>query len=236
MLQVPANTANVVAQTLADMEPIEIYYWRRVLDYYVDLHVRDPNTWTAKAFRETQELGEASLYHRVINEKLEELQISSPKEIEEALIKHSVELTNQAIFEAGPTCMALDFVTVKKHTRPSFLFRRCEISRTYHEFLTMNTGLGNRMKLKNRERMRECLLCTDEDRCLNEVHLLFVCKTFSQERNRNGITDYMEERQGMSLAELYRDFWNEFKNLETLQERVRAAEEMRDQYLEHIGK
>ena len=35
MLQVPANTANVVAQVLADMEPIEVYYWRRVLDYYI---------------------------------------------------------------------------------------------------------------------------------------------------------------------------------------------------------
>ena len=236
ILQVPANTANVVAQVLTDMEPIETYYWRRVLDFYVDLHVRDPDTWTAKAFKESHELGEASLYHRIINEKIEELRINSPKEREAALIKHSVEITNQAIFEAGPTCMALDYVTEKKHTRSSFLFRRCESSKTYHEFVTMNAGLGNRMKLDRRERMRKCMICSEDESCLNEVHLLFICPTLNQERDKHGIVKYMEERKGLNMADLYKDYWNEFKTLETLQERVKAAEGMRTSYLQTLGK
>ena len=41
ILQVESSTANVITQVLADMELVEIIYWRRVLNFYIDLHLAD---------------------------------------------------------------------------------------------------------------------------------------------------------------------------------------------------
>ena len=84
----------------------------------------------------------------------------------------------------------------------------------------MNAGLGNRQKLDNRERLRKCAIGSDKDSCLNKVPLLFVCTSFSQERNKQGLHG---RKKG-------------WENGRTLQELLERIQRFRDAGMENQGR
>ena len=65
------------------------------------------------------------------------------KDLDAKLAKYSAEKTNREL-EAHKSCFALPRVTAKEPTRKTIMFGYDSYAKVYHEFLTMNAGIGNR--------------------------------------------------------------------------------------------
>ena len=233
ILQVPSSTANVVAQVLADMEPIETVYWKRVLQYYGHLHICNEDSWEKAAFNEALELDDSSNYINRIKFMLNLLEVEGTKDLDAKLAKYSAEKTNREL-EAHKSCFALPRVTAKEPTRKTIMFGYDSYAKVYHEFLTMNAGIGNRKALDGWPQLKSCPLCKDVNSRLNEIHVLFECMGLENEQKNEGIRDFIREREGTSKAELYQEFWRGTKKVETLKRRIAAAERIKEHYLEKM--
>ena len=229
MLQVPQSTSNVVAQVLADFEPIETIYWRRVLKFYGELHVLDQRTWQYKAFREMMNMEEPIHYCRQIQLMLNRLELEHPRDLESKLAQYSADITNQKLEKDNSTCFAIGRVTAQEPTRKSPFLRMDETAKTYHQLITMNASLGNRKKRDNSEiRFLDCPLCEDADQCFNELHLLYECEMLEQERISTGIRMFIEENYHLSCTQLHRSFLNGTD----VCKRLKAARILMDRYFE----
>ena len=227
ILQVPQSTCNAVAQVLADLELIEIIYWRRILNFYGKLHVSDKDSWQYKAFREMMDRSESINYNRQIQYILNRLDVESPKDLEKKLSQFSAETTNRELQEYKATCFAIPSVTAQKPTRKSAFFDHTVQAKTYHEFLTLNADLGNRHPREDyAERFLNCPLCYDETACFNELHILFACEKLDYARNQTGIDDFMRETEWYSITDLFL----KFMQLEGITSRLEAARRMKEEY------
>ena len=235
ILQVGPSTQNVVAQVLADLEPVEVVYWRRVLKFYTTLHRQKENSWLYKAFKESEDIG--TNYIGRVTEKLQELQIRTSEDIEEQLNWYSASTTNKAIRSSATTNKLLNCVSTDEPTRRSRLFGFGVSAKTYHEFMCMNAGLGNRTPLDGRVRTTHCPLCPNSAGSLNEIHVLMECPALEEKRDASGIRAFMnlDSRAGLSSLGLYREFWQEWRERETISQRIEAAREMRTEFLTKIG-
>ena len=182
ILELPQDTANVSAQVLCGLEHTQTVYWRKVLNYYAELHVKESHTWVYKAFREMSTV-RYSFYRKMISERLDMMNIESPREIEDQLRVLSVTKTNQALEETKSTMFCCNRVTYDKPTRFSPFFYRDKWSRAYHEFVTCNAGLGNRNPFHGWGRVLSCRLCGDDATVMNEVHMLLSCSSLRRERD-----------------------------------------------------
>ena len=235
ILQVDSNTQNVVAQVLADMEPVEIVYWRRVIQFYIDLHNAEEGSWLEAAFAECKKWKEEGNYYSRVNEMIKKIGATGSGDFERKLHEYSAKITNEELERNAPTCQAFFKVSPEKTTTRSALFGYTEQAKTYHEFLSMNTGLGNRKALDGRARMISCELCWSDDSSLNEIHVLMECTALENSRQETGIRAFIERRGNMTARQLYQDFWHGSKERDTLHNRISAAEEMKVQYLAHLG-
>ena len=237
ILQVEQCTCNVVAQVLADFELVEVVYWRRVLNFYADLHLADEDTWAKKAFNEAIEMEDQSNYISKIKFMLNILEVEGPKDLEEKLSRYAARKTNEELRNRSTTCFALSMVTATKPTLKSPLFGSDYISKTYHEFVTLNAQLGNRKPLDGYPRFVTCPICIDKDNCMNEVHMLMLCSSLEEEREKQGIRLFLDSRSEISEATvLYRDYWRNTANTEILRIRVEAAANMREAFLDKLGR
>ena len=237
ILQVEQCTCNVVAQVLADFELVEVVYWRRVLNFYADLHLADEDTWAKKAFNEAIEMEDQSNYISKIKFMLNILEVEGPKDLEEKLSRYAARKTNEELRNRSTTCFALSMVTATKPTLKSPLFGSDYISKTYHEFITLNAQLGNRKPLDGYPRFVTCPICTDKDNCMNELHMLMLCSSLEEEREKQGIRLFLDSRSEISeVTVLYRDYWRNTANTEILRIRVEAAANMREAFLDKLGR
>ena len=237
ILQVEQCTCNVVAQVLADFELVEVVYWRRVLNFYADLHLADEDTWAKKAFNEAIEMEDQSNYISKIKFMLNILEVEGPKDLEEKLSRYAARKTNEELRNRSTTCFALSMVTATKPTLKSPLFGSDYISKTYHEFITLNAQLGNRKPLDGYPRFVTCPICTDKDNCMNELHMLMLCSGLEEEREKQGIRLFLDSRSEISeVTVLYRDYWRNTANTEILRIRVEAAASMREAFLDKLGR
>ena len=235
ILQLGQNTQNVVAQVLADLEPVEIIYWRRVLKFYIDLHNAEPNSWLEAAFTECQRIGSGGNYYARVVEKIREIGALGSEDFEQKLQGYSAKITNDELERCSATCQNFYKVSAARTTTRSALFGYTGEAKTFHEFMSMNAGLGNRQALEGRERTIVCDICDENDTSLNEIHLLMECGALEPTRVATGIRAFMDNRETLSPRQLYRDFWHGSKERATLSNRVKAAEEMRAKYLSLIG-
>ena len=227
ILQVPQSTANVVAQTLAGMELIEVMYWRRVLRFYGECHVAGEDTWQYKAFKEMVSMEDPINYCKEIQNMLYRLDLENPRDLESKLIEYGVEKTNRELERCNATCFALVRATKERPTNTSSFFRMDKVAQIYHEFLTLNAGLGNRQKLDEfKERFVICPLCQDAEACFNELHMLYECEVLSWKRESTGIERFIGLHQDLDMPRLHQAFLSG-KDVDT---RVLAAAEMRDEY------
>ena len=235
ILQVGTKTQTVSTQLLAGLESVQIIYWRRVFDYYVDLHKAKDGTWKHNAFKECLKAGNEGNYYRKVTEQLRWLDIESAEEIPPKLAAYSAHLANDLIDEHPASNQALRRATIEHPTRKSPLFGYTEEAKVYHEFIMMNAGLGNRAPLDNGTRITECPLCDDDRQSLNEIHILMQCKGLSETRESSGIQDFINKRKDWSASKLYASFWNDFGSTRILRARVDAAQEMRTAFFISIG-
>ena len=109
-------------------------------------------------------------------------------------------------------------------------------SRIYHEFITFNTGLGNRFPICDIHDIKVCPWCLshgiEED--LKEHHVLFICPSVVTERIHTGITDYMRTRPALSPILLYRDYWTGRMKKSVLMKRIFMAQELKHVFLERM--
>ena len=234
ILQLGQNTQNVVAQVLADMEPVEVIYWKRVIKFYIDLHNAEPGSWLEAAFMECQERRDGGNYYARVTEKIREIGATGSGDFEYRLQEYSSRLTNEELDRCSATCQTFYKVSPARTTTRSAMFGYTNESKIFHEFMSMNAGLGNRCALEGRDRMIECPICT-ADTSLNEIHLLMECNALESIRSETGIRNFMNSRSDMSSRELYQDFWHGSKERPTLTKRIKAADEMRAKYLSMIG-
>ena len=63
------------------------------------------------------------------------------------------------------------------------------------------------------------------------------CPALEDSRERVGIKSFMEndQRHGLSSLGLYREYWQEWKEMDTIANRAEAANEMRADFLTRIG-
>ena len=89
------------------------------------------------------------------------LEVEGTKDLETKLARYSAEVTNKELEKVSSTCFVLGRVTPKKPTKKSVLFGYDSWSKIYHEFVTMNAGLGNRNALEGWPKLLICPLCRD---------------------------------------------------------------------------
>ena len=219
-----------MAQVLADMEPMEVIYWRRVLKYFGDLHRSQEGSWARAAFNEMISMEDDSNYISRVKFMLNRLEVEGTKDLEKKLAKYSAELTNKELENVSSTCFVLGRVTAEKPTRRSIMFGYDSWAKIYHEFVTMNAGIGNRNALDGWPRLLLCPLCKDEDNGLNEIHVLLLCRKLAEQRSELGVEDFIERRSSMTVPELYFEYWRTAKSA-TLKNRIVAADRMREAFL-----
>ena len=185
ILQLNQTTQNVVAQTLADFEPIKIVYWRRVIKFFIELHNAESGSWLEAAFMECKEKGSGGNYYARVTDFIKKIGATGSEDYEEKLAEYSANLTNEELERLSPTCQALYRVSPEQTTTKSALFGYRPESKIYHEFMSMNAGLGNRKALDGKERMISCQLCQDADTSLNEITYAVSGFEDNQGANRN---------------------------------------------------
>ena len=229
ILGVPQSATNVATQVLCGLESIRIYYWRKVLNYFAELHVKEEHTWVYKAFKEMITV-RYSFYRKIITNQLELMNIENPQEIADQLKVLSVTTTNQALEDKHSTMFCCKEVTFENPTRFSPMFYKDNWSSTFHEFLICDANLGNRTPYHDWDRILTCKLCGDEEVPMNEVHMLLGCPALHQERIMTGIEDFIRGRRSFGLPKIYAEFWTNSTDRRVLRKRVDAAVSMRNAY------
>ena len=112
-----------------------------------------------------------------------------------------------------------------------------EDSKTYHEFVTLNSGLGNRHPRPGMDQTKECILCENDGvvNRIDEQHLLFDCIPMEQAREATGIKQFMSqwENRGLNADKLYNLYWTDRNiNWSDLRKRIRDAQHMKHIFLE----
>ena len=184
---------------------------------------------------ECKEKGSGGNYYARVTDFIKKIGATGSEDYEEKLAEYSANLTNEELERLSPTCQALYRVSPEQTTTKSALFGYRPESKIYHEFMSMNAGLGNRKALDGKERMISCQLCQDADTSLNEIHVLMQCPALKAVREQTGIANFMEERSHMTARQLYRDFLTGSKQTDTLIRRMKAADLVREDYLAKLG-
>ena len=196
--------------------------------------MKEEETWTRKAFEEAVRMGNSSNYVQRIQMMMRQLGLEKPAELEDRLQEYAAETTNKEVKRCRATSVAIRRVTEVEPFRKTPLFRQTAMSKNFHEFITMNAGLGNRKALEGRHRMLSCELCGDPSTALNEIHVLFECTYLKQARDQTGIKAFIQTMTGKTNSVMYREFWNNTGTIAVLEQRITAAVDMKTEYLQQL--
>ena len=144
-------------------------------------------------------------------------------------LRYIVGFINRSLEKTAKTCFSVPKATLANLGSPIPTLDSSTASKTSNAFMLLNAGLGNRTARSGRTRDKECVLCGDE---LNEVHLLFMCPALEPVREKVGIRDFQNRRQGLPGETVYTKYWNLWEmSREAKNARVKAAMRMRQAYL-----
>ena len=205
------------------------------MNFYADLHVAGEETWAKKAFNEVSDMEDSSYYISRIKMIINTLGVEGVKDLEDKLAIYTANAVNAELEKVKKTCFSLNKVSAENPTRKSVLFGSDGISKVYHEFITLNAGLGNRTALPKYPKFVTCPICKDPESNMNEIHMLLICTELKKEREDLGIQRFIEDRKEMKVARIYQAIWREAETVEELKLRVKAAESMREAFFNHLG-
>ena len=231
-LQVPGKSTNTAAQHALGMKQIKAIYYERVLSYFCKVRSAPYDSLVHRAFRTNKEIGSHYWKHvRRISKKVnwDGDQATIKSSIKNFCIKHA----NEARLEHIKTMFPFPEATAQNIFMPLPNLDFSEDSKTTNRFLLLNTGLGNRAPIKDGRSFKNCPLCGEK---LNEVHLLMTCVPLEPMRIVTGIRRFIDDRNGLTSEELYKEFWNVWSiSKATKGRRAQAAKQMLDTYMVAIN-
>jgi len=104
------------------------------------------------------------------------------------------------------------------------------------EFITMNSGLGNRAPIKGYKQHKLCQVCRKigQNNKINEIHLLFECGPLQPAHVKYGMKVYKQKFPGVNTDKVYKNYWSDYKDEKELNERIKSADMLRTIYLDLV--
>ena len=231
ILQLPQNTTNVTSFLVTEIKSMTYEYYKKVIQYHEKIKEKEECDLVKKALRETEKLGSKSGYARLIEDMKEEL-----KEFRNLEDWYS-QVTNKERDSNKSSCWLLPKFGTREESMKLKYHGWGEDRKTYAEFVTMNTGLGNRAPILGHPQYKICKLCEKKNQTvnINEIHMLFECPWLDEPRTELGIKEFIETQGMTEMKEIYRRFWIPRKSKpEIMKKRIRAATNLRQIYWEVV--
>ena len=134
------------------------------------------------------------------------------------------------------SCHLLKKATPSIPVRSSRFLKMSEMSMIYHEFITYNSGLGNRYPICDIGTIKRCPWCfmRGSDCYLGEPHFLFTCGSINEERASSLVAVFTSSCPALNEELLYKDFWTGRVGDEEMLRRLKAAWELKCVFLERM--
>ena len=236
-LQLPSCSANVVAYTLAGMRPFRIVYWERVLRNLVRIKGLPSHHLARRALTEAVSLGKSCNYNRMVNRISDEINWGGDIEsLDSCLDLYCSNMVNKMCAKLYKSCNLLRRTTIDAPVHQSIFLKFNYVSRCYHEFITYNTGLGNRYPIIKDYVIKMCPLCLEsgDENKLYEPHILFACNSVSELRETLGLTEFASSRRFLGPDLLYKEYWNHTIGRRQLLSRIHNANQLRSLFMKKM--
>ena len=231
ILQLPRSTTNITPTLIAGIEQIEYPYYKRVLAYQQKIENLPDNSLT----RQT--------YEYVINSDRNFGYKQRMKKMErvlkgEDLVTWYVSDINNRKQINDFSCRFLPEKLYPGLDNQLALTSYNDESKFLAEFMTMNSGLGNRAPIKGYKQHKLCQVCkkAGQNNKLNEIHLLFECAPLQPAHTKYGTKAYRQKYPGESPEKVYKKYWSDYKEEKDLLERIKSADTIRTIYLSLVKK
>ena len=229
ILQLPRSTTNITPTLIAGIEQIEYSYYKRVLAYknrIENLH----NESLAKQTYEFVMNSNKPFGYRQRDQKLERIlrgedletwyvnDINNRKQIND----YSCRFLPEKLYPGLDNQLAITSYT--------------EEAKILAEFMTMNSGLGNRSPIKGYKQHKLCQVCqkAGQNNRINEIHLLFECVSLKPAHIKYGTQAYKQKNAGTDSQNIYKKYWSDYKDENDLNERIKSADTIRNIYLDLV--
>ena len=187
-----------------------------------------------RALLEAGRMGKASNYNRMVNNLSNEIDWDmDPETLPVCLDKKCSDWVNERRQEKK-SCHLIQKTNYLVPVRKSRFLDMSELSMAYHEFLTYNSGLGNRYPICDAGTIKMCPWCFEKgfDNALSEPHFLFSCQSIDDHRRRSELSAYIGTRPSLNEDKLYKDFWTGRVSDNDMRERVIVAKQLKAVFLE----
>ena len=237
ILGLPMNTQNWVQYIALGLKPIWYHAHLATLKFFIKTFNKEGSTIGDNLKLELECLNSKSPLVARVKFILKNIEADINDDIETKLLDYTLEKINKLL---------------TKHEKTSFLFNKLDDlstsdpplqhpkglnskqQKTFYSFVFLNTRLGNRNPLPDREQTKSCPLCKTygvEVR-LNEVHLLIECPDLEYVRQSTGLARIIQQGP-MTAREKYKRLWR--NNYEILSEITDGAETMKMEFYRRIS-
>ena len=226
ILQIPKNSTNLTAQLIAGIETVEYHYYKRVLGYRTRIEKMDEGKLAYRVYKYIMDSPQAYGYKQCYTRLQKTLNGKS-------LVEWYVDSINNQKDLHVSSCYILPSKTAPDDGHVLRLHEYDETSKTYAEFVTMNSGLGNRGPVKGFKQHKWCQLCEKRNikEKLNEHHILFKCRALKRLQDRYGMTSFKQSSGQLEVSQIYKKFWLEDLPLDVILGRVESADAIRKAYI-----
>ena len=210
LLGLPANTANICAQTELGIVPFRLALYKAQLMFYFRVLDMPSTRWAKKALLEHLTPGWPSPYLKYILKVRETVHLSfvppTTRYLKTHLYSWSLSSVNQTLSN-----LSLPYVApLTCYKVQPYVFEHQYLD-TIAQFRLSNAGLGNRSPRWAGfyyQRQSHCPLC--HNCILTEAHVFLSCPAINTERNDLSITWYRNRgiEKGLSLDDIFTNFVN----------------------------
>ena len=226
ILQLPKNSTNVTTQLIAGLETVEYHYYKRVIGYRTRVEKMDEGKLAYRIHKYI--MGSVQDYgYKLCHTRLEKVLNGK------SLVEWYVDSINNQKNLHVSSCYILPTKTAPGDEHKLRLNDYDETSKSYAEFVTMNTGLGNRGPVKGFKQHKWCQLCAKRNikEKLNEHHILFQCPALKRLQDRYGMTSFKQNSVQLEIGQIYKNFWLEDLPLDVILGRVESADAIKNAYI-----
>ena len=226
ILQLPKNSTNVTTQLIAGLETVEYHYYKRVIGYRTRVEKMDEGKLAYRIHKYI--MGSVQDYgYKLCHTRMEKVLNGK------SLVEWYVDSINNQKNLHVSSCYILPTKTAPGDEHKLRLNDYDETSKSYAEFVTMNTGLGNRGPVKGFKQHKWCQLCAKRNikEKLNEHHILFQCPALKRLQDRYGMTSFKQNSVQLEIGQIYKNFWLEDLPLDVILGRVESADAIKNAYI-----
>ena len=211
------------------IEQVDYSYYKRVLTYQERIEEMEDTELTKKIYNYVMNSTENFGYRRMIDTIQKKLN-------GEDLDTWYVSKINLQKRLNHKSCWLLPEKQFPGLDNELVLTDNSEQSQIYAEFITINTGLGNRAPIKGYRQHKECQLCLSKNvkAKLNEYHVLFDCEQLKEVQKSYKLYDFKAQNITLSSEHLYKKYWQNYSDMKELLTRIKNADKVRTIYLQVV--